>query len=248
MYKIYCCVISILFLGVCFSGVDQNADASDAVRYISNRVKIVRPEKIVKTSDSLYSDTAVKESEIKIAAVPETQPKTQPDIQAQILSAGGQEDGAEVLTPIGEVSVGEVSGEKSEAAIREEVFALIGKKERFYSRKGRVDPFEPFLRKPEPDISTDVKNKLKRRVPRTPLEKIDLSQLKLTAVLRTPTKTRALVQEVSGKGYVVNEGTYVGNKGGQVSKILKDRIMVEEKYLDVFGKISVREREMKLQQ
>ena len=236
MYKIYCCVISILFLWICFSGVDQIADASDAVRYISNRVKIVRPEKIVKTSDSLYSDTAVKESEIKIATVPETQPKTQPkkqpDIQSQIL-AGGQ---------------GAVSGEKSEAAIREEVFALIGKKERFYSRKGRVDPFEPFLRKPEPDIYSDGKDTLKRRVPRTPLEKIELSQLKLTAVLRTPTKIRALVQEFSGKGYVVNEGTYVGNKGGQVSKILRDRIMVAEKYLDVFGKISVREREMKLRQ
>lgn len=243
MDKIYCCVISILFLGICFSGVDQNANASDAVRYISNRVKIVRPEKIVKTSDSLYSDTSVKESEIKIAAVPEIQPKTQPDIHAQIPSPGGQADGTEILT-----SIDEGSGEKSDAAAREEVLSLIGKKERFYSRKGRVDPFEPFLRKPEPEIATDGKDKLRRRVPRTPLEKIELSQLKLTAVLRTPTKTRALVQEVSGKGYIVNKGTYVGNKGGRVSKILKDRIMVEEKYLDVFGKISVREREMKLQQ
>ena len=80
------------------------------------------------------------------------------------------------------------------------------------------------------------------------MEKIDLSQLRLTAVLRTPTRTKALVQESSGKGYVINEGTYIGNKGGQVSKILNDRMMVEEKYLDVFGKISVREREMKLQQ
>ena len=75
-----------------------------------------------------------------------------------------------------------------------------------------------------------------------------MSQLRLTAVLRSQTKTRALVQETSGKGYVINEGAFIGNKGGQVSKIFKDRIMVEEKYLDVFGKISVREREMKLQQ
>jgi type IV pilus assembly protein PilP len=137
---------------------------------------------------------------------------------------------------------------QTEAAIREEVSALIGKKEQFYSRKGRIDPFEPFLRKPEPVDVGDEKANLNRRTPRTPLEKIDLSQLKLTAVLRMLTKSRALVQESSGKGYVVNEGTYIGNKGGQVSKIFKDRIMVEEKYLDVFGKISVREREIKLQQ
>ncbi len=248
MYKIYCCVISILFLGVCFSGYDQDADASEAVRYVSNRVKIVRPGEIMKTSDSVSPDAAVKEAETKIAAVPETQPEAQPEAQVQIPATGGQEIGVADLAPVGGVAADDVSGEKSEAAIREEVSSIIGKKERFYSRKGRVDPFEPFLRKPEPEVATNEKSKLKRRVPRTPLEKIDLSQLRLTAVLRTPTKTKALVQEVAGKGYVVNKGTFIGNKGGQVSKILKDRIMVEEKYLDVFGKISVREREMKLQQ
>ena len=238
MYKIYCCVISILFLGVCFSGVDQDADASDAVKYISNRVKIVRPEKIVKTSDSVSLVVAVKESETKIAAAPKVQKH----------KVEKPTDRIEAFTPGDDVSFGGVSEETSEAAIRKEVSALIGKKEMFYSRKGRIDPFEPFLRKPEPEIGIDENAKLKRRVPRTPLEKMDLSQLRLTAVLRSQTKTRALVQETSGKGYVINEGAFIGNKGGQVSKIFKDRIMVEEKYLDVFGKISVRERELKLQQ
>jgi type IV pilus assembly protein PilP len=204
MYKIYCCVISILFFGVCFSGLDQNAEASDAIKHISNRVKIVRPEKIAENFVSVAPDTVVKDAETEVVAAL--------DVQAEI---------------------------------RAEVSALIGRKERFYSRKGRIDPFEPFLRKPEPEVAM---GELKRRVPRTPLEKIDLSQLRLTAVLRTPTKTKALVQESSGKGYVVNEGTYIGNKGGQVTTIFKDKVMVEEKYLDVFGKISVREREMKLQQ
>ena len=238
MYKIYCCIISILFLGVCFSGIDQNAGASDAIKYISNRVKIVRPEKVTKISDSVSPDTGAKEPETKIAAAPAVKKH---EVNKPV-------DSGEVFIPGGDISVGSVSKEKSEAAIRKEVSALIGKKERFYSRKGRIDPFEPFLRKPEPDVTIDKKTKLKRRVPRTPLEKIDLSQLRLTAVLRTPTKTSALVQEVSGKGYIINKGFFIGNKGGQVSKILKDRIMVEEKYLDVFGKISVREREMKLQQ
>lgn len=233
MYKIYCCVISILFLGVCFSGFDHDADASDALKHISNRVKIVRPEKIVKTSEPVAPETVVKEAETEIAA--------QKPVNGKPL------DNADVFVPATDVAVEGVSGEKTEAEVRKEVEALIGKKERFYSRKGRIDPFEPFLRKPEAD-APDEKSELARRAPRTPLEKIDLSQLRLTAVLRTPTRTKALVQESSGKGYVINEGTYIGNKGGQVSKILKDRMMVEEKYLDVFGKISVREREMKLQQ
>lgn len=135
----------------------------------------------------------------------------------------------------------------AEAAVKSEFASLMGLKERLYVRKGRVDPFEPFLRQPEPEVTPETQPELNRRVPQTPLEKIELSQLKLTAVLRTPTKTRALVQEGSGKGYVIEEGTYIGNKGGQVSKILKDRITVAEKALDVFGKITVMERELKLQ-
>jgi type IV pilus assembly protein PilP len=238
MYKIYYCVISILFLGICVSGYDRDADAADAVKHISNRVKIVRPEKIAQTAESVAPDTVVKESETKIAAANDV----------QNLKNDGQGNSSDIFVPGDAVAVESVSVEKTEAEIREEVEALIGKKERFYSRKGRIDPFEPFLRKPETDDAMGETSKLKQRVPRTPLEKIDLSQLRLTAVLRTPTKTKALVQESSGKGYVINEGTYIGNKGGQVSKILKDRMMVEEKYLDVFGKISVREREMKLQQ
>lgn len=240
MDKIYCCVISILFLGICFSGYDLDADASsDAVKHISNRVKIVRPEKMAKTAETTVAlETVVKEAEIKISIAP--------DVQS--LEIDEQGDSADIFVPGDAAAVESVPGEKTEAAIREEVEALIGKKERFYSRKGRIDPFEPFLRKPEADVAAGGTSKLKQRVPRTPLEKIDLSQLRLTAVLRMPTRTKALVQESSGKGYVINEGTYIGNKGGQVSKILKDRMMVEEKYLDVFGKISVREREMKLQQ
>ncbi len=136
----------------------------------------------------------------------------------------------------------------SETAIKSEFASLLGSKEKFYSRKGRIDPFEPFLHEPEPVVPADMQAELNRRDPRTPLEKIDLAQLKLTGVLRAQSKTRALVQEVSGKGYIIDEGTYIGNKGGQVSKILKDRIMVSEKALDVFGKITVLERELKLQQ
>ncbi len=238
MDKIYCCVISILFFGVCFSVYDQDAVASDAVKHISNRVVIVRPEKIAKTVESVALETVVKESEAEIAA--------SQDVQKPVIDKSV--DGVDAFVPDTDLAAEGVSGEKTEDEIRKEVAALIGKKERFYSRKGRLDPFEPFLRKPELEVAMGEDTKLKQRVPRTPLEKIDLSQLRLTAVLRTPTKTKALVQESSGKGYVINEGTYIGNKGGQVSKILKDRMMVEEKYLDVFGKISVREREMKLQQ
>jgi type IV pilus assembly protein PilP len=241
MYKIYCCIVAILFLGVCFSGVYQNADASDAVKYISNRVKIIRPGKMVKISDSVSTAGAVKGAETKVASVSQFQPKT----AVQLPATKGQEKGVEALTPGGDIPVDGMSGQTSEVQIREEVSAIIGKKERFYSRKGRIDPFEPFLR--ETKVITK-ESKLKRRMPQTPLEKMELSQLKLTAILRTPTKARALVQEASGKGYVISEGDFIGRKGGYVTKILDDKVIVVVEKTDYLGKPIFDDNELKLRQ
>lgn len=236
MYKIYCCAISIL-LGlagaVWFSGDGQAADTPDTVRYISNRIKIERPGKIAQPADQVSPASAPTAAETKIAAADASKPAIAPSADS-----GKEEAQAGIQMPEG----------KSESALREEVAALIGKKEQFYSRAGRIDPFEPFLRKPEPEAVSDEDRMLERRIPRTPLEKIDLSQLQLTGVLRTSTTIKAMVQDGSGKGYIVSQGTYMGDKGGQINRILKDRVVVEEKYLDVFGKIAVRERELKLQQ
>ena len=232
--KIYGSIVFILFLGICFSGYDQSAQASDGISYISNRVKIIRPEKPEQaetTSETVSSETLLAAAESQPDELATQLPEPSPMIETE-------------ATP---VVVGE-SEAMTEERMREEIANIIGRKERFYSRKGRIDPFEPFLRQPEPDVTPEEQAQIERRVPRTPLEKIDLSQLSLTAVLRMPAKIQALVQDSSGKGYVVSEGTYVGNKGGQISKILRDRIVVEEKFLDVFGKVSVRERELKLQQ
>ncbi|MGB9498746.1 MAG: pilus assembly protein PilP [Dissulfuribacterales bacterium] len=121
---------------------------------------------------------------------------------------------------------------------------FLGGRKKLYNPKGRLDPFAPFVHKPEAQVAA-AKEKIPRRIRLTPIEKVALSQLKLTGILRTPDKHCALVQEVSGKGYIVKQGTYIGNKGGQVKKILKDRVVVEEKYLDVYGKIAVRKSELK---
>jgi type IV pilus assembly protein PilP len=55
-----------------------------------------------------------------------------------------------------------------------------------------------------------------------------------------------MVEEDSGKGYVIKKGTYIGTHSGQVAEILSDRIVVEEEVEDIYGKISVRKREIKL--
>lgn len=115
-----------------------------------------------------------------------------------------------------------------------------------YNPEGKLDPFEPLFRK-EPESIPMRKKKSKRRTPLTPLEKMDLSQLKLSAVILAPSGNRALVQETSGKGYIVKKGTYIGIYSGKIVEILEDQIIVEEEVEDIYGKVSIVKKSLKLQ-
>jgi type IV pilus assembly protein PilP len=57
---------------------------------------------------------------------------------------------------------------------------------------------------------------------------------------------KALLEDSSGKGYVVSKGAYIGTNSGKVIRINKDRIVIEEEFEDVFGKTKLRQREIKL--
>lgn len=112
-----------------------------------------------------------------------------------------------------------------------------------YNPTGKVDPFEPLFR--EKPVLAKKKRREKRR-PQTPLERIDISQLKLVGIILASSGNRALVEEASGKGYVIRKGTYIGTNSGKVVKIKKETVIVEEEIEDVTGKIAVRKREIKL--
>lgn len=103
-----------------------------------------------------------------------------------------------------------------------------------------TDPFEPAL---NDQPRRAAKHKAK---PRTPLEALDLSQLKLVGVMLSDQGNKALVEDASGKGYVIREGAYIGMNAGRVSQILKDRVIIEEKIEDVHGKMIPQKRVIKL--
>jgi type IV pilus assembly protein PilP len=114
-----------------------------------------------------------------------------------------------------------------------------------YNAKGKVDPFEALLRD-ESAPAASAKLKAKKRDPQSPLEKIDLGQLKLVAIIAAPSGNRALVEESSGKGYILREGTYVGLNSGKVVDIALDKVMVEEEYEDAYGKTITQKKEITL--
>lgn len=115
-----------------------------------------------------------------------------------------------------------------------------------YNPEGKLDPFVPLF-KDTPVVPEKSDQKRRRRTPQTPLERVDLSQLKLAGVIRASKGNRALVEEASGKGYIVTRGTYMGMHSGKVTEILKDSIIVEEEIEDVLGKIKPQKTELKLQ-
>ena len=155
----------------------------------------------------------------------EPMPKTSPDVSK------GKVD----MTKEKRVASGITTTEKNEPP----------KISNLYNPEGKLDPFAPLIK--EKPVNLPVTNrKVIRRKPLTPLEKLDLSQLKLVAIMRAQSGNRALVEEDSGKGYVIKKDTYIGTHSGKVAEILSDRIIVEEEEEDIYGKISVRKREIKL--
>jgi type IV pilus assembly protein PilP len=113
-----------------------------------------------------------------------------------------------------------------------------------YDPKGKIDPFEPLF-KETPKVA-QVKKERKKREPRTPLERIDIGQLKLVGIILAKSGNKALVEEASGKGYVIKVGTYLGTNSGKVVDIEKDKVIVAEEYEDVLGNVTVRNTEIKL--
>lgn len=114
-----------------------------------------------------------------------------------------------------------------------------------YSPEGKIDPFLPPVKSKEEREQNKKKN-TKRRTPRTPLEKIDISQMKLTAIIQSSKGNIGLIEESSGKGYVVSVGALIGLNGGKIKKILSDRLIIEEEAENVFGKMKVQEIEVRI--
>jgi Tfp pilus assembly protein PilP len=116
-----------------------------------------------------------------------------------------------------------------------------------YNPVGKVDPFAPLYKeeaKTKPQVVAKPKGPER---PRTPLEKLDLGQLKLTAIVTSNGYKRALVEEATGKGYVVTVGTRIGLERGTITEIDQGRIVIEHQTEDDFGKATSQKRELKLQ-
>ena len=108
-------------------------------------------------------------------------------------------------------------------------------REYVYDPSGKRDPFQPFIATQTPITPEGEK------IPITPLQQYDLSQLKLVAIMVGKGEGRAMVEDAEGKGYIVEKGVYVGRNFGKVKAVMQDRLVIEERYKDYMGQVKTKE-------
>jgi len=104
-----------------------------------------------------------------------------------------------------------------------------------YNPVGKRDPFRPFDLAPKVNLEG-----------KTALEHFSLGQLKLTAVLDGFDEPRAIVEDLTGRGYTIKKGTKIGPNNGEVVEIQKDKILILETTVDFSGKANQNTIEMGL--
>ena len=76
---------------------------------------------------------------------------------------------------------------------------------------------------------------------REPLEDFDLTTLKLVAIYKMGEDRVAMVEDATGKGYLVRRGNYMGRNNGHVEKIDNDTIYLVEQVLNPAGEVTDRQ-------
>ena len=101
-----------------------------------------------------------------------------------------------------------------------------------YDPSGRRDPFSPVLQQLQP-------GKVDANLP--PLQRINVTELNLIAIVWGAYGYTAMVQTPDGFGYAIRRGTRLGLNNGVVSAITERGIIVQERFTDVYGKKQERE-------
>ncbi len=108
-----------------------------------------------------------------------------------------------------------------------------------YNPEGKPDPFQPAKATLEAKMGKDKF---------LPLEQFEVSDFALIGIISGPGAKKAMVQDATGKGFLVQVGTRIGKKGGTVSRIAEKEIIIVEPYRDYRGRKIFREIALKIPQ
>ncbi|MFW6005323.1 MAG: pilus assembly protein PilP [Desulfonatronovibrionaceae bacterium] len=114
-----------------------------------------------------------------------------------------------------------------------------------YTSQGMADPFTPLIQ----EEAQPEEEPLEPQRPLTPLEKIELSQLKLVGILwrnELGFSPLAMVELPDRKGFILRQGLSIGRNQGRIVSILPDRVIISEKVRDVYGTMREKTSVLKL--
>ncbi len=110
--------------------------------------------------------------------------------------------------------------------------------EYIYSSAGKPDPFRPLL----VDFAFKTKKSQSGRDKAflTPLQKYELSDLKLVAVVVLDGEPTAMLEDPTGYGYVVRKGVLVGSNDGVVERVTPTGLIIKEKIYNAADEIETK--------
>ncbi|BCO10349.1 hypothetical protein GF1_27250 [Desulfolithobacter dissulfuricans] len=96
-----------------------------------------------------------------------------------------------------------------------------------YKLEGRPDPFVPFLSEKATTTQVNPDEIVEEEIELSGMRQFEPGQLKLVAVLISQGEKVAMVEDVTGRGYILKTGTPIGRRG-VVSDIQEDQVIITE--------------------
>ncbi len=104
-----------------------------------------------------------------------------------------------------------------------------------YILENRGDPFVPFLSEKAATSTVDMNEIIDSSGPLTGMQLFEPGQLTLVALLKKDRGDVAMVEDFTGKGYILLEGTKIGRRG-VVKDIAPNTVIIEETAVTRAGK------------
>ncbi|MBU1567987.1 MAG: pilus assembly protein PilP [Proteobacteria bacterium] len=109
-----------------------------------------------------------------------------------------------------------------------------------YKLENRPDPFVPFITEKAASSNVNMDEVIDNGEPLTGMQLFEPGQLTLVALIKKGSESMAMVQDSSGKGYVISQGTKIGRRG-LVKDFTPQSVIVEETAVTRAGKKTVTE-------
>ena len=109
-----------------------------------------------------------------------------------------------------------------------------------YSPVGKLDPFRPFI--------IESRKQADEKMILNPLQRYDVSQLKLVAIIWHVDHPLAMMEDATGKGFIVSKGTEIGRNDGVVTMITEKEVVIAEKAVNLLGETKTKEVRVSLHQ